>query len=118
VNKADHKGPKLWNELSSHLKYCNATKTFASLLKICLRTQTQHQVAAHCNVTRGPLVWHAIEFAETSAILEFYYWFRFWPQSTCHSAPVCEILSKSDRPRQKKYVLSIFKMADFPHSGL
>ena len=24
------------------------------------------------------------------------------PQSTCHSAPVCEILSKSDRPRQKK----------------
>ena len=22
-------------------------------------------------------------------------------QSTCHSAPVCEILSKSDRPRQK-----------------
>ena len=24
------------------------------------------------------------------------------PQSTCHSAPVCEILSKSDNPRQKK----------------
>jgi len=24
------------------------------------------------------------------------------PQSTCHSAPVCEILSKSDHPRQKK----------------
>jgi len=25
------------------------------------------------------------------------------PQSTCHSAPVCEILSKLDHPRQKKW---------------
>jgi len=24
------------------------------------------------------------------------------PQSTCHSVPVCKILSKSDHPRQKK----------------
>jgi len=24
------------------------------------------------------------------------------PQSTCHSAPVCDILSKSDHPQQKK----------------
>jgi len=23
--------------------------------------------------------WHAMEFAQTSAILEFYFWFRFWP---------------------------------------
>jgi len=48
--------------------------------------------------------WHAIEFAQTSAILEFYIWFRFQPyspQSTCHSAPVCEILSESDHPWQK-----------------
>ena len=30
-------------------------------------------------------------------------------QSTCHSAPVCEILSKSNHPRQKKNdVMSIF----------
>ena len=35
------------------------------------------------------------------------------PQSTCHSAPVSEILSKSDHPRQKKNdVMSIFKIAD------
>jgi len=33
------------------------------------------------------------------------------PQSTCHSAPVCEILSKSDRPRQKNDAMTIFKMA-------
>ena len=25
------------------------------------------------------LGWHAMEFAQTSAILEFYIWFRFWP---------------------------------------
>jgi len=34
------------------------------------------------------------------------------PQSTCHSAPVCKILSKSDRPRQKNDVMSIFKIVD------
>jgi len=86
-----------------------------------------HQVAAPCNVTRRSgimtlnarwqhpavwqvaLGWHAIEFAQTSAILEFYIWLRFrphhrmhWPQSTGHSAPVSEILAKSDHARQKK----------------
>jgi len=80
-------------------------------------------VAAPCNVTRsfeimtlnspggstlqcGAVWWHAMEFKQTSAILEFYIWCRFWPyqspQSTCHSAPVCEILSKSDHPQLKK----------------
>ena len=37
--------------------------------------------------------------------------FHTSPQSTCHSVPVCEILSKSDHPRQKNDVMSIFKMA-------
>ena len=37
-------------------------------------------------------------------------------QSTCHSAPVCDILSKSDHPQQEKNdVMSIFKMADLRH---
>ena len=40
------------------------------------------------------------------------------PQSTCHFATVCEILFKSDHPRQKKNdVMSIFKMADLSHLG-
>jgi len=65
-----------------------------------------HQVAAPCNVYVA-LGWHAIKFAQTYAILEYYIWFRFRPhhrsrQSTCHSAPVSEILSKSNHPRQKK----------------
>jgi len=43
-----------------------------------------------------------MEFAQTSAVLEFYIWFRFrpyHPQSTCHSAPVCVILSKLDQKK-------------------
>ena len=40
------------------------------------------------------------------------------PQSTCHSAPVCEILSKSDHSRQKKnYLMSILKIADLSYLG-
>jgi len=39
------------------------------------------------------------------------------PQSTYHSVPVCEILSKSDRWRQKNDVTSIFKMASLRHLG-
>ena len=39
-------------------------------------------------------------------------------QSTCHSAPVCKILCKSDHPQQKKSdVMSIFRMADPSHLG-
>jgi len=48
---------------------------------------------------------HAIEFAQTSAILKFYMWFRFRPHHRSrhvilHQSP--EFLSKSDHPRQKK----------------
>jgi len=42
------------------------------------------------------------------------------PQSTCHSAPVSEILFKSDHPppsSEKNDVMSIFKMADLSHLG-
>ena len=59
-----------------------------------------------------------IEFAQTSAILKFYIWFRFRPHHRSRHAPVSEILSKSHRPRQKiNDVMSIFKIADFSHLG-
>ena len=62
-----------------------------------------HQVAAPCSVIRGSGVtchWirpnvchigilHLVSISTTS------------PQSTCHSAPVSDILSKSDHPRKK-----------------
>ena len=63
-----------------------------------------YELAAPCNVIRGsgmtcysirPNVCHIgiLLLVSISAIS---------PQLTCHSAPVCEILSKSDHPRQKK----------------
>ena len=63
--------------------------------------QWLNQVAAPCNVAGGcrmtcrPNVRH-IEILHLVSIL------TISPQSTCHSAPVCEIISKSDHPRQKK----------------
>jgi len=63
-----------------------------------------HQAAAPCNVIRGfgmtcqwirPNVRHiGILHLVSISIIS--------PQSTCHSVLVCEILSKSDHPRQKK----------------
>jgi len=45
--------------------------------------------------------------------------FHTSPQSTCHSVPVCGILSKSDHHRgEKNDVMSIFKMAYLSHVGL
>jgi len=54
-----------------------------------------------CDTWYVVLRWHTIEFAKRPP-----YWNstpRFdFDQSTCNSAPVCEILSKSDHPQQKK----------------
>ena len=47
--------------------------------------------------------------------------FHTSPQSTCHSVPVCEIISKSNYRTilgRKNDVMSIFKMADLSHLGL
>ena len=87
------------------------------------------------------LGWHAVEFArwQRGSTLQCGRWFSddmpsnspkrppYWnstsiltisPQSTCHSAPACEILSKSDPPSaEKNDVMSIFKMADLSHLG-
>ena len=62
-------------------------------------------ILSPCNVTRGPgMTCHwirpnvrhiGIKLPVSTSTIS--------PQSTCHSAPVCEILSKSDRPRQKKW---------------
>ena len=72
-----------------------------------------HQVAAPCNVIRGSgMNFRHIRILSLVSIL------TTSPQSTCHSTPVCEILSKSDHPQPKKNdVMSIFKMADLSHLG-
>ena len=63
-----------------------------------------HQVAAPCNVAGGCAI-TCHEFRPNVrhiGILHLVSILTITPQSTCHSAPVCEILSKSDHPRQKK----------------
>ena len=66
------------------------------------------------------LRWHATEFVETSAILEFYIWFRYRPHH--HSRHV--ILHKSPKfiqigppSAEITNIMSIFKMADLIHLG-
>jgi len=64
------------------------------------------------------LGWHAIEFAKTFSILEFYFRFRFW---SCHRSRHVILYQyakfypnpggwNSFCPRQKNDVMSIFKM--------
>ena len=74
-------------------------------------------VAAPCNVAVA-LGWHAMEFAQTSAILEF--WFLFWTYHRNRHV----ILHQSEKfyPNrttlaEKNDVMSIFKMADLSHLG-
>jgi len=76
-------------------------------------------VAAPCNVASGSgMTCHEIRpNVRHIGILHMVLSLTISPQSTCHSAPVCEILSKSDHPQQKNYVMSIFKMADLSHIG-
>jgi len=63
-----------------------------------------HQVAAPCNVAGGTgMTCNGIRpNVRRTGILHLVSVFTISPQSTCHSAPVCEILSKSDHPHQKK----------------
>jgi len=61
-------------------------------------------VAAPCNVAGGcGMTCHGIRpNVRHIGILHLVLSLTISPQSTCHSAPVCEILSKSDHPQQKK----------------
>jgi len=79
-----------------------------------------HQVAAPCNVIRGSgMTCHWIRSnVRHIGILHLVSISTTSPQSTCHFAPVSEILSKSDHPRQiKNDVMLIFQMADLSHLG-
>ena len=67
------------------------------------------------------LGWHAIEFAQTSAVLEFYIWFPF-PNITATDMSFCTVLQNfiqiGPPSAEKKDVMSIFMMADLSRLGL
>jgi len=72
--------------------------------------QSIHQVAAPCNVAGGSgMTCHGIRpNVRRIGILHLVSILTISPQSTCHSAPVCKILSKPDHPQQKKMTICRF----------
>jgi len=112
-----------WN---SYTLQCGTITTLISsgdcTLQCGMRLSWQwiHQVAAPA-VWHVALVWHAIEFAQTSAILEFYIWFPF-PQITAVDMSFCTSLRNfiqiGPPSAEKNDVMSIFKMAHLSHLGL
>ena len=63
---------------------------------------------------------HAIEFAQTSAILEFYIWSRFRPHHRSRHVILhqCQNFIQIGPPSaEKNDTMSIFKMADLRHLG-
>ena len=67
------------------------------------------------------LGWHAIEFAQTSSILQFYIWFPF-PHITAVDMSFCTSLRNfiqiGPPSAEKNDVMSIFKMVNFHYTGL
>jgi len=65
------------------------------------------------------LEWHATEFAQTSAILEFYIWFHcrpnHSPQSTSFCTSLLNFIQIGPLLAEKNDVMTIFKMADLSH---
>ena len=69
-----------------------------------------HQATTPCNVAAGSgMTCHWIHpNVRHIGILHLVLISTISPQSTCHFSPVCEILSKSDQPWQKKMTLCQF----------
>ena len=63
------------------------------------------------------LGWQAIEFAQMSAILKFYFRFWFRPYHRSRHVILHQSASAKFYPRQKTDVMSILKMADLRHFG-
>jgi len=126
----------LWNRDSEFTKWQHPTMWYVALGWHAIEyTRWQHpemwhvaleswhwirQVAAHCSMAGGSgMTCHSIRpNVRHIRILHLIAISTTLPQSTGHSAPVTEILSKSDHPQQKNMMfMSIFKMADLSHLG-
>jgi len=89
-----------------------------SMWHVALKSwQWIHQVVAPCNVICGSgMTCHWIRpNVRHIGILPLVSISTTLPQSTCHSAPVSEMLSKSDHPRHKKLHHVDFQDADLSH---
>jgi len=77
------------------------------------------QVAAPCNMAGGSgMIRYGISpNVRHIGILHLVSILTISPQSTCHSAPVCEIFIQIGPPSTEKNVMLFFKMADLNHLG-
>jgi len=93
-------GMWLWNHDSEFTKWQQPAMWYVALGS----WHWIRQVAAHCNVKGGcGMTCHVIRpNVRHIGILHLVLILTISPQSTCHSAPVCEILSKSDHHQQNK----------------
>ena len=75
------------------------------------------KIITPCNVACGSVfITHGIEFAQTSATLEFYIWFRFRPYHRSRHVILHQYVKfYPNRTTLKKDAMSIFKMADLRH---
>jgi len=91
---ATHEHLHFWTCRKYHHHYCNKsiwddTKAAARQTLNCILKNKKYNVAKkisiwqmeflHPAMWQVALAWRTIEFAQTSAILEFYLWFRFRP---------------------------------------
>jgi len=95
----------LKNMAKNHFQYGTWNSYTLHSCNVALESwQRIHQVTAPCNVISGSRMtcyWIRLNMCHIG-ILHLVSISTISLQSTYHSAPVCEILSKSDHPRQKK----------------
>ena len=135
INCIKNKNNKIWrktifNMADGILTPCNVARSWhwfrqvTAPCNVALESwQWIHQVATqHPTMWYVALGWHAIEFAQTSAILEFYIWFQFRPyHPSGHDMSFCTSLRNfiqiAPPSAEKNDIMSIFKMADLSHLG-
>jgi len=96
---------KIWRKTIFNMAHGILTPCIPAMWHVALESwQRIHQVTAPCNVISGSRMtcyWIRLNMCHIG-ILHLVSISTISLQSTYHSAPVCEILSKSDHPRQKK----------------
>jgi len=92
-----HMALESWQRIHQVAAPCNVTHSSGIMT-------LNSPVTAPCNVAGGcGMTCHGIRpNVRRIGILHLVSILTIPPQSTCHSAPVCEILFKSDHPQQKK----------------
>ena len=102
----------LWNRDSEFTKWQHPAVWYVALEWYAIEfARWQHPAMWHVTLES----WHAIEFAQTSAILEFYIWFRFRP----HHRSRHVILHQSPKfyPNRKTVGRKKWRHVNFQHGG-